>query len=143
MAGAVVSSEAREDMAEIWSHIAADNEGAADREIASFHERFTTLAENAMAGRSRAELLPNIRSFAAGSYTLFYCPQEDGVEIVRVIHGARDITTLFQAGNVLAFARSLEGTRQFGVARSVIRVRTEVELPELRFVLLDSLALTV
>lgn len=92
MARAVVCSEAREDMAEIWSHIAADNEGAADREIASFHERSTTLAENPMAGRSRAELLP---SLPAGSYTIFYYSQEDGVEIVRVIHGARDITTLF------------------------------------------------
>ena len=84
--------------ARIWPksgrHIAADNEGAADKEIASFHERSTTLAENPMAGRSRAELLPNIRS-AAGSYTLFYYPQEDGVEVIRVIHGARDITTLF------------------------------------------------
>ncbi len=81
-------------MAEIWSHIAADNEGAADRGIASLHERFTTLAENPMAGRGRVELLPNLRSFAAGSYTIFYFPMEDGVEVMRVIHGARDITTL-------------------------------------------------
>lgn len=95
MARLVVSSEAREDMAEIWFHVAADNEGAADREIASFHERFTTLAENPMAGRSRAELLPSLRSFPAGSYTIFYFPQGDGVEIVRVIHGARDVTTMF------------------------------------------------
>ena len=48
-----------------------------------------------MAGRSRAELLPSLRSFPAGSYTIFYFPQEDGVEIVRVIHGAQDITTMF------------------------------------------------
>ncbi len=79
----------------IWAHIAADNEGAADRGIASLHERFTTLAENPMAGRSRPELLPDLRSFPAGSHTIFYSPQEDGVEIVRVIHGARDIATMF------------------------------------------------
>ena len=48
-----------------------------------------------MAGRSRAELLPNLRSFAAGSYTIFYFPEEDGVEIFRVIHSARDITMMF------------------------------------------------
>ncbi len=91
----VVSNEARQDMAEIWSHIAVDDEGAADRGTASFHDRFTTLAENPMAGRSRAELLPSLRSFPAGSYTIFYFPQEEGVEIVRVIHGARDVTTMF------------------------------------------------
>ena len=95
MARLVVSSEAHEDMAEIWSRVAADDEGAADRVISSFHERFTTLAENPMAGRSRAELLPNLRSFAAGSYTIFYFPQEDGVEIFRVIHSVRDITMMF------------------------------------------------
>ena len=95
MARLVVSNEARQDMAEIWAHIAADAEGAADRVIASFHERFQTLAKNPMVGGSRPELLPNLRSFPAGSYTIFYFPQEDGVEIVRVIHGARDIMTLF------------------------------------------------
>lgn len=40
MARLVVSSEARQDMAEIWAHIAADNEGAADLVMASFHEGF-------------------------------------------------------------------------------------------------------
>ena len=34
MARLVVSSEAREDMAENWFHVAADNEGTADREFA-------------------------------------------------------------------------------------------------------------
>ena len=95
MARLVVSTEAHEDMAGIWSHIAVDNEGAADRVVASFHEWFTTLAENPMAGRGRAELGPDLRSFPAGSHTIFYFPREDGAEIVRVIHGARDIATMF------------------------------------------------
>ena len=95
MARLVVSNEARQDMAEIWAHIAADNESAADGVVASIHERFATLVENPMAGRSRVELLPNLRSFPAGSYAIFYFPMEDGVEVMRVVHGARDITTMF------------------------------------------------
>jgi toxin ParE1/3/4 len=91
----IVSDEAREDMAEIWSYIAADSEDAANRLVATFHDRFEALADNPMMGRSRSELLPNLRSFPAGSYLIFYHPIEDGVEILHVIHGARDIRTLF------------------------------------------------
>ena len=42
-------------------------------------------------GRMRDDLQPDLRSFAAGSYLIFYRPIDDGIEVVRVLHGARDI----------------------------------------------------
>ena len=48
-----------------------------------------------MIGQSRPELLHDLRSFAAGSYIIFYSPTDDGIYVLRVIHGARDIGTLF------------------------------------------------
>jgi len=42
------------------------------------------------AGQSRIDLALNLRFFPAGTYLIFYRPIEDGVEIVRVIHGSRD-----------------------------------------------------
>ncbi len=35
---------------------------------------------------------PNLRSFPIGSYLIFYRPMEDGIQLIRVAHGARDIT---------------------------------------------------
>ena len=89
-----VSDEARADLVDIWVYVASDNVRAADRVNAMLYERFATLAENAMMGRSRSELAPGLRSFPAGSYIIFYRPMENGVEIMRVIHHARDITAL-------------------------------------------------
>ena len=37
-------------------------------------------------------LLPGLRRFPVGEYLVFFMPLDDGVCIVRVIHGARDIT---------------------------------------------------
>ena len=95
MARLAVSREAREDMAEIWSQQSGDHEGAADRVIASFDGRFTTVAGNLMADLSQADTRPILRSFLSYGDTIFYFPQEDGVEIVRVICGAQNTTTLF------------------------------------------------
>ena len=49
-----------------------------------------------MMGRSREELVPKLRSFPVGNYVIFYQPISDGVEIVRVLHGSRDIESLFE-----------------------------------------------
>lgn len=82
-------------MVEIWAYIAADSVRAADRTNATFYERFEALAEHPVMGRSRSELLADLRSFPAGSYAIFYRPTGGGVEILRVIHQARDITSMF------------------------------------------------
>jgi toxin ParE1/3/4 len=36
-----------------------------------------------------------IRGFA--SYLIFYRPSSDGIEVIRVLHGARDIETILEA----------------------------------------------
>ena len=45
-------------------------------------------------GRSRPELARNVRSFPVGKYVIFYVALVDGVEVVRVLHGARDIDSI-------------------------------------------------
>ncbi|WP_249168243.1 type II toxin-antitoxin system RelE/ParE family toxin [Bradyrhizobium elkanii] len=50
---------------------------------------FQMLAENPQAGRQRPERGMKIRNFTVG---MFYEVFQNGVEIVRVLHGARDIT---------------------------------------------------
>ena len=46
-------------------------------------------------GRPRGELAPRLRSFPVGPYVLFYRPTPNGIEVARVLHGARDIPSLF------------------------------------------------
>ena len=47
-------------------------------------------------GRPREDLAARLRSFPVGSYIIFYRPMEYGVEIARVLHGARDLPPLFE-----------------------------------------------
>jgi toxin ParE1/3/4 len=60
-----------------------------------FIKCFEMLAEMPHAGRRRDELEVNLRSLPEGHYVLFYRETADGVEIIRVLHGARDIQSMF------------------------------------------------
>lgn len=88
------SSRAEEDLLEIWMHIAADNLRAAERFFDRIEEVSEMLGRNPMAGRRREDLPGNLRSFAVGAYLVLYQPDEEGVLIVRVLHGGRDIGEL-------------------------------------------------
>ena len=55
-----------------------------------------TLAKNPLMGRERDEVMPGLRSFPFKRYVIFYQPLQDGIDVVRVLHGARDIESLFE-----------------------------------------------
>ncbi len=82
---------ARDDLAEIWDYIADDSEARADAFIDTVNDKFRMLAGHPGMGRLRDELRPSLRSFPVGRYIIFYLPLPDGVDIVRVLHSARDI----------------------------------------------------
>jgi len=48
-------------------------------------------------GRTRDELVPGLRSLPFGRYVIFYRALDDGSEIVRVLHGARDLRRALQS----------------------------------------------
>ena len=91
-----VSDEARSDLDEIWLYIAQDNPDAADKYIRAILARFRTLASMPLMGRERTELSPRFRSFSVGRHVIFYRPMDNGVEIARVLDGARDLPPLFE-----------------------------------------------
>ena len=90
-----VSDEASADLEEIWIFIAQDDPDAADRFIRTIVSRFPKLASMPQMGRQRNDLASRLRSFPVGSYIIFYRPMDDGIEVVRVLHGARDFPPLF------------------------------------------------
>jgi toxin ParE1/3/4 len=59
-----------------------------------FERKFLMASRQPDIGEARSELLPVLRCLVEGRYVIFYRRLESGdvpVEIVRVIHGARDI----------------------------------------------------
>lgn len=84
------------DLDRIWSYIARDNVSAADRQLAKLLKKFQALAIHPDLGECRPELASgDYRSFSAGSYVIYYRKVDDEIEIARVIHGSRDIDTVF------------------------------------------------
>jgi toxin ParE1/3/4 len=46
-------------------------------------------------GRARPELADQLRSHPFRRYVIFYLPMKDGIDVVRVLHSARDVDTAF------------------------------------------------
>ncbi|HEV3306472.1 MAG TPA: type II toxin-antitoxin system RelE/ParE family toxin [Candidatus Sulfotelmatobacter sp.] len=90
----VVRPRASVDLAEIWAFIAEDSIKQADKFAAIIDEHFQGLARRPHMGRSRPELGTDLRSFPVGRYIIFYVSTPKGAEIVRVLHGARDIESV-------------------------------------------------
>ena len=96
MPSIVIRPQATADLAEIWAYIAEDSTREADAFAARVHREFRLLARQPMIGRERPELLADLRSFPVGRYIIFYLPRSRGIEVVRVIHGARDLELFFE-----------------------------------------------
>ncbi len=90
-----LSERSRSDLDEIWLYIASDSATAADRFIDELVGKFETLATQPGIGRTRDELGESLRSFPVGNYVIFYRAMQDGVEVVRVLSGFRDIPNVF------------------------------------------------
>jgi len=86
---------ARIDIVEIWEYIAEDSEARADALIDRLDGQFTLLALQPRMGRLRPELIEGMRSFPLDPYVIFDEVTSDGIGIVRVLHGARDINAQF------------------------------------------------
>ena len=91
MAVIVLQPRAKADLSDIWQFIAEDSDDQADAFIDLIDQKFQLLAQQSGLGRRREELAEGLRSFPVGRYVIFYLPVPGGVQIVRLLHGARDI----------------------------------------------------
>jgi toxin ParE1/3/4 len=90
------TATSRRDYVEIWKHVADDDPTAADELLRTFDQKVTLLSDFPHMGRARPEIRPRLRSFTVGKYLLFYRPLRDGIELLRVIHGARNLREVFR-----------------------------------------------
>ena len=86
---------AASDILDIWDYIAEGSLDQADRWVDRLDEKLRLLAAQPMMGRSREELAADLRSFPFGRYVIFYTPVDGGIDVVRVLHSARDIDAAF------------------------------------------------
>ena len=95
MPSVAIRPKALEDLAEIWAYIADDSSRHADAFAAAINREIRDLARHPLIGRARPELLSDLRSLPFGRYLIFYLARKRGIEVVRVLHGARDLKPLF------------------------------------------------
>ena len=83
------------DLLDIALYIGRDDPEASDRFIDRLEEKLQLLATQPQIGRARPELGDGTRSFPFGRYVIFYVEASPGIDVLRVLSGARDIDALF------------------------------------------------
>jgi toxin ParE1/3/4 len=86
---------AEADLVDIWRYIAQDSPANADRTLDRIGDTLNRLAVVPFMGQARFDLAPGLRMFPVGSYLIFFRPIESGIEVIRVLHGKRNITRRF------------------------------------------------
>jgi toxin ParE1/3/4 len=90
----VRTARAEEDLIEIWSYIATDDERAAARILDALERKTSLLGSNPNIGRRRADIAEGVRGTVSGSYLILYRVFADHVEVVRYIHMRRRLKGL-------------------------------------------------
>ena len=92
-----LTPSAARDLDAIYGYIAQDNLRAAGRMLQRFLEAFRKLADQPGVGHLREDLTDEpFRFWSVGAYLIIYRPGTDPLEILRVVHGSRDIASLLE-----------------------------------------------
>ena len=87
-----------DDLDEIWSFIASDNEAAANRVEFGILEACNLLARNPLIGSKREEITSQpVRFWVVTrypNYTVIYRPDTKPLEVISIVHAKRNIRRL-------------------------------------------------
>lgn len=86
-----LSRLAQADLRDIGEHT-LERWGLARRRayLRAIDARFAALARRPRLGRAREEVGPNLRSANIGSHVIFYRAADEGIEVLRILHGRMD-----------------------------------------------------
>ncbi|MEO5331554.1 MAG: type II toxin-antitoxin system RelE/ParE family toxin [Magnetococcus sp. YQC-5] len=85
-----------QDLIDIGDYIAKDNRANARRFVDKLIEQCQRIEKSPLAYPRRENLVPGLRMASMGHYAIFFRVLGDVVRIERVLHGARDMTRLFE-----------------------------------------------
>ncbi len=95
MTNVVYSPQAETELVELGGYIAQDSERHAEEFVAHLRDRANAIAHAPRIYRLRHDLGPELRSAAVGDYVVLFRITPDGIEILHIVHGARDLKRLF------------------------------------------------
>ena len=91
----VLTPRARQDVNDIWDYIASDNIEAADRVLDALEKAMGKLSKTPGIGHWREELIDKRhRFFLVYSYLVVYRHATRPLQIIRVLHAARDVQSI-------------------------------------------------
>ena len=91
----IISPEASQDLSDIIDYFTGRNIDAGERFVDEFAKKCKYLANFPNMGRSYANIKPELRGVPLDGYIIFYRVMDDGIEIVRVVSGYRNLESLF------------------------------------------------
>ncbi len=94
MATHIISPTARQDLSDIFDYIARDKPIAAANWVETIEQKCRLIATTPEFGEKRPEYGSDVRSSVVGRYVIFFRPIRDGIEVVQVIPGDRDVSSL-------------------------------------------------
>lgn len=88
---------AEDDLETLALHVAREGGRpiAAEKVVRDIKARCDGYAEHPMMGEACASIAPDVRRFTVKRWVVFYRPTEDGIVVLRIVDGARDISRLF------------------------------------------------
>jgi toxin ParE1/3/4 len=92
----LLTPDAEESRIEIWRYVAQDSPDTADRLMERIDEKCRLYATQPRMGSPRPDLGQDVRCFPVGKYVVIYRPIADGIVVLLVVHGARDIPAVFR-----------------------------------------------
>jgi toxin ParE1/3/4 len=96
MAEVCRSPRAEADLEAILEGLQRTNSTAAERYATEFHDKGRALAQFPEMGHLRPEIAPNLRSTLVWPYVIFYRVEGDIVQIIRILHGKRDLRRIMK-----------------------------------------------
>ena len=94
MAKLLRTRQAEIDLLEIWAFIAEENVIAADELVRKLDAHFHQLLEHSKMGTPRHDIVNGMRHLTVGNYLILYRIKASNIEIIRYLHGARDLFSL-------------------------------------------------
>jgi plasmid stabilization system protein ParE len=93
----VLTQVAKADLLKILEYLDGDNPGAVLKVVDALDDAMQLLADNPGIGHRRPDLTPqDVRFWSVFRYLVIYRPSPKPLEIVRVLHGKRDVRRLLE-----------------------------------------------
>ena len=88
------TARALADLLEIGAYIALDSPRRAEAFLSRLEQKASAAARTPRIYKERNDLSRGLRSAPVGKYLILYRIVENGIEVVRIVHGARDLKRL-------------------------------------------------